>query len=315
MGALLKSGHRGRAIGNDLSAIPSMLQSVLLAQQFGVDWYVNSAASSGGDGKTPDSAMTTLAAALGAAAANDRIFVAPGHAETVTSSNFTLNKASVTIFCLGRGTAAPAFTFSTAAATINVTAANVTWVGGRFAANFLDVASAFTIAAVNFRCEGGYFHGGASLNFLSCFTTGATDNTADGLEIVGCTWYNLDTSPLAFISILQAMINLYVADCHVDSASTADVGHFITFAAKVVLNARILRNTLNVVGSTAQTVGIFATGSSTTSTGIMAYNLVYSLDTTTELIVTATLDFAMFENYYSGNLQASGKLWPAVDLA
>ncbi len=315
MGALLKTGHRNRGIANDVSVIPSQLQAIMFAQQFGADWYVNSAAASGGDGKSPDSAMTTLQAAVNAASANDRIYVAPGHAETVTSSSHTLSKAGVTIFCLGSGTAVPAFTFSTAAATINVTAANVTFIGGRFAANFLDVASAFTVSAVNFRCEGGYFHGGASLNFLSCFTTGSTDNTADGMTIVGNVWYNLDTSPLAFISILQACINLHITDNIVDSASTADVGHFITFAAKVVLNCRILRNILNVVGATSQAVGIFATGSSTTSTGIMAYNLVQSLDTTTELLVTATLDFAMFENYYSGNLQASGKLWPAVDAA
>jgi hypothetical protein len=108
---------------------------------------------------------------------------------------------------------------------------------------------------------------------------------------------------------------LYVADNHVDSAGTTDIGHFITMSSKVCLGARILRNILILLGATGHTVGIFMTGSSTTSTGVVAYNLVTSLDTTTELFDTATLDFAHFENYYTGTIATSGKLWPAVDAA
>ena len=47
----------------------------------------------------------------------------------------------------------------------------------------------------------------------------------------------------------------------------------------------------------------------------MAYNLIQSLDTTTELIVTAALDFAMFDNKYTGVQGASGYLLPAADSA
>jgi hypothetical protein len=45
----------------------------------------------------------------------------------------------------------------------------------------------------------------------------------------------------------------------------------------------------------------------------MAYNLVGSLDTTTELIVTAALDFQQFQNFYTGTIAKSGKLWPEAD--
>ena len=313
--SLLAYGHRQRAPYLSQDAIPDLMAGVLLAQQFGKDWYVNSAASSGGDGRTPDSAVTTLQSAVDKAAANDRIWVAPGHAETVTATSIALNKAGVTIVCLGNGTRKPTFTFSTAAATITVSASDVTWLGGYFLGNFLDVASAFTIGAADyFRLEGGEFEDStATLNFLSIVTTGATNNDADGLTIIGNTFYGLNTSPLAFISILANIAHLHVESNFVDSASTADVGSFITFAAKVSKGTRILNNIHVVVGSTGAAVGIFLTGSGTTHTGLVARNLVTSLDTTAELIATAGTGLAFFENYYTGTADASGKLWPTVD--
>ena len=63
----------------------------------------------------------------------------------------------------------------------------------------------------------------------------------------------------------------------------------------------------------AQTVGLFATGSSTTSTGVMARNFCGSLDTTSELFDTAGLDFAHFENYHVGTIAKSGTILPAIE--
>jgi len=84
-------------------------------------------------------------------------------------------------------------------------------------------------------------------------------------------------------------------------------------STKVCLDTLIIGNICNVLGATNAAVGIFITGDSTTSTGVLAYNLCSSLDTTTELFATAGLDFFPFENYYSGTIARSGKLWPAVD--
>lgn len=312
---LLAYGHRARAPYLDQSVIPQLNAGILKAQQFGKDWYVNSAASSGGDGATPDSAKTTLQAAVDIALAGDRIFVAPGHAETVTATSIDLNTAGITIVHLGNGSNTAVYTFGAAAATITVSAANITVIGGRYVANFLDVASAFTTSTANyFRLEGGEFEDNSSvLNFLSIVTTGATDNQADGLQVIGNSWYALNTSPLAFVSILAAIAHLHVEGNFVDSASTADVGHFITFAAKISLGTRILNNILVVVGSTGAAVGIFLTGSGTTHTGIVGRNFVSSLDTTAELIATAGTGLVFFENYYTGTADASGKLWPVVD--
>lgn len=260
---------------------------------------------------------STVDAAIGlcTAGAGDTIVVLPGHTETITSTSLTLDVAGVNIVCLGWGASAPTFTYSTAAATINVSAANVAWKGGKFVANFDNVAAAFTIgAATDFKLEAGDFVDSAdNLHFMSIVVTGTTNNAADGLAVIGNRWWGLALAPDAFISILGDVDRARIEDNDVTMAATNDVGHFLTITADTLRHARILRNTLFVTGATNATVGIFLTGSSTDNTGIVAYNLVTSLDTTTELIATAGTGLAFFENYYTGTADASGKLWPVVD--
>ena len=260
---------------------------------------------------------TTVDLAVGDCTADrgDYIIVLPGYAETVTSSSTTLDIAGITILCLGNGENVPTFTFSTAAATINVSADDIKWIGGYFIGNYDNVASAFTVgAAKSFALEGGTFEdSSAALHFLSIVTTTTTDNAADGLTVKGNYWYGLALAPLAFISVLGDTIHLDVSDNFCDMAATNDVGHFITFAAKDSIGTRIVDNTLIVVGATNATVGIFLTGSGTGMTGIVSGNKVASLDTTTELIATAGTVLKFFENYYTGTADKSGKLWPVVD--
>jgi hypothetical protein len=263
----------------------------------------------------------TLDAAVSDCTANagDVIAVAPGHAEAVTATSIDIDIAGLTIINMGHGGDAPTYTFGAAAATITVDAANVKWIGGKFIANFDNVAAAFTVgtaAADDFSLEGGLFvDNSAALHFLSCVVTTTTDGNADGLKIVGNTWHALALAPNAFISILGDISRLHVEDNFVDMAATNDVGHFITFAAKDSLASRIKNNVCIVVGATGALVGIFLTGSGTAHTGIVEGNKVASLDTTTELIATAGTGLQYFENYYTGNIDTSGKLWPVVDAA
>jgi hypothetical protein len=152
------------------------------------------------------------------------------------------------------------------------------------------------------------------MNFLNVFRTGAVANCADGLTIVGNTRISIDAAALAFVSILEATDRLLIANNFDNQSSAADIGHFITMGAFVCLGARILGNILNLNGdNNAQTVGVFATGSSTTSTGTIAYNLIGHLDSTTELFDTATLDFQHFLNYSTAVIAKSGYLLPAAD--
>lgn len=261
----------------------------------------------------------TVDAAIGLCVANsgDTIYVLPGHTETVTATSIALDVAGVSIIGLGSGLNRPTFTYGAAAATITVSGANCAWKNCHFVANFADVAAAFTLgAAKDFNLEGNTFLDTSSiLNFLSIVVTGTTDLAASGLRVVGNSYIGLAATANAVISILGDLDRLVVEDNFVDKAATNDAGQFITITADTILGARIMRNTLVVVGATGTTVGIFLTGSSTDNTGVVAYNLVASLDTTTELIATAGTKLKFFENYYTGTADASGKLWPAVDLA
>lgn len=248
---------------------------------------------------------------------DDVIFLAPGFALTVTATNTDLNKNGVTIIGLGNGLARPTFTFGAAAATIDVSAINVTVRGCHHIGNFLDVASAYTLAtAPDFHLEGDntFVDNSSILNFLSIVTTSATDNEADGLTVLGNNIYGLNTTPLAVVSILAAELHINISDNTADLAATSG-GEFITLAAKIVNNARIQNNVHTVVGATGTTTGIFLTGSGTTSTGIVSGNMISSLDTTSELAFTAGTGLVYFENYYTGVADKSGKLIPLVDAA
>ena len=283
-------------------------------------FYVNSVIGSNGNlGTDPKTPKATVAGALLACRASkgDTIIVMNNHAETVTATSMDLNVVGVTIINMGNGkTDKPTYTFDAAASTIDVSAADITWIGGYFTANKLDVASAFTTAAAKgFTVQGGLFEdSSAILNFLSIVTTNATDNDADDLSVIGNTWYGLNTTPLAFVSILAAELRPTVAYNHADLAATSG-GEFITLAAKIVNGARFEYNNHVVVGATGTTTGIFLTGSGTTSTGIVRENYVSSLDTTSELIATAGTGLVYHENYYTGVADKSGKLWPLVDAA
>src|SRR3990167_1954161 len=123
--ALLSYGHRGRAPYLDQDQIPALNAGILKAQQFGKDWYVNSAADAGGDGGTPASAKTTLAAALALALSGDRVFIAPGHTETISAAaGIALSQSGLTIIGLGNGSNRPTFTWSATDSTWTIAGSN-----------------------------------------------------------------------------------------------------------------------------------------------------------------------------------------------
>jgi hypothetical protein len=279
----------------------------------------NAVGGSDGNPGTYTQPFATVDYAIGKCTASrgDVIYVMPGHTETVTATSIAFDVAGVNIICLGHGENVPTFTFGAAAATITVSAANCSWSGGKFLANFDNVAAAITLgAAANFTLQGVLLEDStAALHFLSAVVTGTTDNAADGLVVSGNKWVALALAPNAFVSILGDIARIEVSDNDVNMLATNDVGHFITFAAKDATASFIRDNTLIVTGATDAAVGIFLTGSGTGMTGVVSGNLVSSLDTTTELIATAGTGLDFFNNYYTGVADASGKLWPAVDAA
>lgn len=283
----------------------------------GLVFYVNSVIGSDGNlGNDPTAPLATVQQASNSCRANkgDKIVVMAGHTETVTATSINLSKPGVTVICLGGGLDRPTFTYGAAAATITVSAANVAFIGGNHSANFLNVASAFTTSAKDTQVLANTFVDTSSiLNFLCMVTTGATDNASDGLQFSGNKVYGLATTDGACVSVLGNLLRLEVNDNLVDKAATNDAGHLVTLSSKIIGGAYILRNTVTVVGASNSAVGILLTGSGSTSSGVVGFNNVWSLDTTTALLYTASTGLRPMQNYLSGAVDASGTLYPAAD--
>ena len=94
----------------------------------GDSWFVDSAKTSAGDGKTWDQALLTIGAALDKCTANngDRIYVGPQHAETLSAANAVdIDVAGVHIIGCGWGEIRPIFNASATGGTFRINANNV----------------------------------------------------------------------------------------------------------------------------------------------------------------------------------------------
>jgi hypothetical protein len=284
-------------------------------------FFVGSAATYNADAPgygTKDKPFATIDYAIGKCTASngDVIYVLPGHTEAVAAAGgIAVDVAGISILGLGKGSLRPTVTLATATtASITVSAANCTIDNILFVANLDNMATCFTISGKDCTISNSEFRDTSSaLHFYSCILTSATNNEADGLQVLNCKRTALATGSLAFISVLGNNDRCNFSGNNIYTAATGDVGHFVIMSSKVMLSTLMLDNTLAAPDLASAAVGQFMTGSSTTSTGIVARNYVASTDTSAALFCTATLTFGLFENYQTGVLANSGLLWPAAD--
>lgn len=108
-------------------------------------WFVSStntnASDAAGYGKSPDAPFATIDFAIGQCTANqgDRIYVLPGHAETITGTDITVDVAGISIIGLGKGSLMPRISHNHANAEVSIAADNVTWQGIRHSADVTGV--------------------------------------------------------------------------------------------------------------------------------------------------------------------------------
>lgn len=288
----------------------------------GTYFYVSSVTGNAAyNGTDPSTPMATImqAHAKCTSGANDVIVLLKGHAETLTSASaINITKAGITIVGGSTGTTRAAITLGAAAATIAVNAANTTFKNISFIGGFADVVTCFVVEATGFTCDGCSFKQSAvDLNFLSLCRVGVstTANVADQFTWINNLRYEIDAASLADISFLANTTDVNISNNISTQGCTGDVGHFIIAAALVLLNIRVIGNHLVITSSTTtQAVGLFMTTSSSTSTGIIAWNTVFSRDTTTALFDTAsTSPIAHHHNYVGGALDTQSTLHPAAD--
>lgn len=265
------------------------------------------------------SPFSTVAYALTqcTAARGDIIMVKPGHTETISdATSFAMSTSGVAIVGLGSGALRPTFTLDTAnTATIPVSAANCGVKNCIFKANFLSIASAFTVAtAANFAVEDCYFVDTSStLNFLNIVKTTGGANTADGLTFSNNVVDNLGvTANNTTVLTANTIDRLTFKGNNLKWAVQNDAAIGVIATAGVLTNADIgfnkgYRPNTTTAGGSLVNVG------GTTSSGWLYNNYVQTLTTTVDLICTANVGFGFFDNKVTGVKGASGFLIPAAD--
>lgn len=262
--------------------------------------------------------FSTIDYAIGQCLADrgDIIFVKPGHAETVTATSIAADVAGVAIIGLGTGTKRPTLTFSTAAATITVSAANVSFQNILFVANFANVATYFTLStAKDFTLERNEFRDTSSiLNALSVVTTGATNNAADGLWLAKNRISALGTTAATTAIIAAGNIDRFTAlDNYLNYAAVNNTATLCAATSKVLTNVDVGRNIVFRPNTDTSTGGILITNTSTTDTGMVYDNYIKTLDVAGMLLINTGTKLGFTNNLISGTADTSGILIPAAD--
>lgn len=231
--------------------------------------------------------LATLAQALTLASANDMIVIKAGHAETITAAaGVAVATNGVQIIGLGQGAKKPTFTFTTAtAASFKVTATDV-WIQNlKFVNGIASLATCLDIQGTNCNIYGNEFVEGAATTGLSFINLVlATANAADGLKIIGNSFYNPTAGNMNHaIGLTTVQDNVEVANNYIDGQFALSGIHNVT--GKVVTNVNVhdnyVRNltsakpALNFISAvTGQAYGnTFVTNGTTTNQAIFGTGL------------------------------------------
>lgn len=155
-------------------------------------WFVDSATGSDGNSGTANNPFATTTQALSkcVAANGDVIVLAPNHAETIsTAAGIAISVSGVSIIGLGNGNDRPVWTFATsAAATVTITAANVT-ISNIVATTTVDqIVSPFVVSAADCTLNITWLDGAANKEALrAILTTAAANRLNVNLRYIGFT--------------------------------------------------------------------------------------------------------------------------------
>lgn len=177
-----------------------------ISQDAGVDqktWYVDSVDGDAAfDGLTPQTALVTVAAAITAASAGDKIIIAAGHVETLTAA-VAISKAGLSLIGQGKGTRRPTITLNGSVDAWDITAANVLIENIMWnEATDASATASINVGAINAVIRGCHFDLGA--NDTECITVPAA---GDGCVIEDCTFIVTANGPLRAIEIEDAGVD------------------------------------------------------------------------------------------------------------
>ncbi|CAB4217000.1 hypothetical protein UFOVP1590_22 [uncultured Caudovirales phage] len=261
--------------------------------------------------------FSTLDYAIGACTANrgDIIFIKPGHAETIsTATAVALDVAGVAIVGLGTGTKRPTFTLDTAnTATLGVSAANISVQNCLFVANFLTIASCFTLStAANFTLQGCEFRDtSAALNFANVVKSTGAANTVDGLYVADNFYQSIGTTFNTLVLTANDINALQIHSNFIATISTGDIATLCVVSAGVLTGGFITRN--NTKRKNTTTTNAMVNVGGTTSSVILRDNFASCLDGTNNINWVVTTGLVGQGNTYSGAIAGQGFTIPALD--
>jgi hypothetical protein len=157
----------------------------------GTIYYVDSGVTTEGNGSSWDHAVNTLAEAVAkcTTSAGDRIYVAEGHAENLSSATiFKISTAGVTVIGMGSGTLMPTFTTTATAGVAHLNAANVRVYNCRFLCGITNTTTLGKITGDDCGFIGCYWGEGGDdgdMNGITVITVGAADGDSDRALLLG----------------------------------------------------------------------------------------------------------------------------------
>lgn len=253
-------------------------------------------------GQTPDAPFATIDYAIGRCTASrgDLIYVMPGHAETITTASaIAADVAGVSIIGLGSGTMRPTITFGNTAATIAVSAANVTIANIRMTVSVDSVVSCIIVSAAGCTIDTVDFFETASVQALIWLTTTAA---GDDLTIRNCQHVQAAAGATKWIDLVGAD-NCIIEDnrFHVNATT-----HVIGGTTTASLQVNIHRNKI-INPAAAASIVLLAS-----STGSVTANTVGSGKAAIAGSVSLASAYGA-ENYCNNTVNTSGIIDPAAD--
>ena len=303
---LLSYGHRGRAPYLDQGQIPELNAGILKAQQFGNDWFVNSAAAAGGDGATPSSAKTTLGAALALTSSGDRIFIAAGHTETVSAAAYlTWSQSGVTVIGLGNGANRPTFTFSATASQIIISGSNNILSNIRVTSSIDEVVLMFSVTGSNVILDRvDHFETASSQTIaFAAFTTG-TD-----CAVQNCNHYQATAAAAAQLWITATSNTRFRLSNNVIMLALQDGATCCVFRFVTCTNILVNGNIVKMTGYSANLLSVAL--ALNTTTGITCDNR-YGADVNAVTTINDLPGCRHMETYCTLLVDKSGILDPVV---
>lgn len=277
-----------------------------------------------GNGTTPERPLAALFGAGGGldllndrANYGDKIYVLPGHTESVSAADMGSHTGTASGFSvegLGIGNQAPTFNWTATGSTWLLDTAGVELVNlnlnlaGANAATTITIVTPITVSANDCRIVGCRINWGLDTNTGCGSTLGAISVTGDRFEFIGNRCYNLDvagTLAVSFLSI-NGCDNVKIVGNQIAGASTSTtVGpvHFLTTASTNVL---IVGNQIeNLKASSTKCLSSAIAG----VTGTVAFNLFrVQSGIVAETVAVTPFLCSFFENYTADTDTLSGAL-------